>query len=105
MDIVAVARFVRGESDAETRPNKSLQVERLLCVLNGYPHLDLLISIVNYGVDPQWNNTHEKSITSPPKNHGSCIRNFRAVTKSIPERQDAGLYMGLKLIFYRNGLL
>lgn len=85
-------RFVRGETDQDTRPNKALDVTRLAKVLRGYPHLAALIKIATRGVEAEWSCT-PPARRPPPKNHGSCRRHLRAVTKSIREGQDCGQYM------------
>ncbi|EEY64517.1 uncharacterized protein PITG_15758 [Phytophthora infestans T30-4] len=49
-------------------------------------------NVAQVGIDVQWRQGPMKN-RPPPKNHGSCRRYLRAVTRSIREGQDSGQYM------------
>ncbi|OWZ14078.1 hypothetical protein PHMEG_00012500 [Phytophthora megakarya] len=80
LNIEDSVRFVRGESDRDTRPNKALDANRLMQVSK------------HWGSKPSGHARLQRS-DHPPKNHGSCHRNLRSVTKSTREGQDCGQYM------------
>ncbi|EEY68687.1 uncharacterized protein PITG_19002 [Phytophthora infestans T30-4] len=92
MRVEEATQFIRGEHDNDRRPNKAIDPERLHRVLRGYPPLDELTKIAEVGTDVEWRQGPMKN-RPPPKNHGSCRRYLRAVTRSIREGQDAGQYM------------
>ncbi|ETI54057.1 hypothetical protein F443_03087, partial [Phytophthora nicotianae P1569] len=79
----AATQFLRGEDEGDPRPNKALDPDRLQLVLQGYPHLDLLIRIAERGLEAQWIPGPSRR-GPPPKNHGSCKRYLRAVTRKHP---------------------
>ncbi|OWZ06621.1 hypothetical protein PHMEG_00021103 [Phytophthora megakarya] len=79
-------QFLRGEFSNASRPNKALDPMRL------YPHLDLVVQIAKVGIDVTWRGgPHPRR--PPSKNHGSCRRYLRAVTRRLREGQDSGHYM------------
>ncbi|OWZ07715.1 LOW QUALITY PROTEIN: hypothetical protein PHMEG_00019858 [Phytophthora megakarya] len=85
-------QFLRGEFSNNSRPNKVLDPMRLQLVLEGYPHLDQVVQIAKVGINVTWRGgPHPRR--PPSKNHGSCRRYLRAVTRSLREGQDSGQYM------------
>jgi hypothetical protein len=92
LTVEEATKFVRGEFGDDRRPNKAINPDRLRLVLQGYPHLDLLIAIAEQGIDVSWHQGPTPR-RPPPKNHGSCRRYLRAVTRSIREGQDSGQYL------------
>jgi hypothetical protein len=76
------ARFVRGETDLDSRPNKALDPDRLEQVLHGYEHVDLIVKMARVGIEAL--RTDDAAPKRPPaKKHGSCRRYLRAVTISF----------------------
>ncbi|POM62160.1 LOW QUALITY PROTEIN: hypothetical protein PHPALM_28715 [Phytophthora palmivora] len=88
---VSKKQFDLGETASDTRSNKALDPNRLLQFLHGYSHVEALVKIATHGVEAQWSSIPSTRRPSP-KNHGSCRRNLRAVTKNIREDQDCGQY-------------
>jgi hypothetical protein len=92
MSLEEATQFVRGEGVMDSRPNKALEPNRLRFVLDGYPHLDMLVQIAENGIDVEWKKgpTPRRPL---PKNHGSCRRYLRAITRSFRDGQDTGQYI------------
>ncbi|POM58358.1 Hypothetical protein PHPALM_36999 [Phytophthora palmivora] len=93
LSVEDAVRFIRGETASDTRPNKAIDPNRLLQVFHGYSHVEALVKIATHGVEAQWSSTPPTRRPSP-RNHGSCRRNIRAVTKNICENQDCGYPLG-----------
>ncbi|RLN27402.1 hypothetical protein BBJ28_00024183, partial [Nothophytophthora sp. Chile5] len=93
-DLPTLVRVVRGETEADPRPNKALCFRRIAGLLTGYEHSSLLCDIAAHGIHPTW-------ITKQPRqgrvvaNHQSANRHLNAVIRSIRSGQDAGQYLVL----------
>ncbi|GMF62890.1 unnamed protein product [Phytophthora fragariaefolia] len=92
MSLEEATQLVRGEDSVDSRHNKALDPKRLRAVPDGYPHVDLLVEIARNVIAVEWKQG-PKPRRPPPKNHGSCRRYLRAITRRIREGQDAGQYL------------
>lgn len=55
LTIEDMARFVRGESSHDTRPNKSISVKTIGSLFQGYKHSSLLLDMCRFGFYPKFN--------------------------------------------------
>lgn len=84
-------RLVRGQTDADTRPNKALLPTTYEALLCGYEHQRLLIDIAYNGYKAEWK--HSRTNPTWPDNHQSAQAFSASVLKSIAAGQDAGEYL------------
>ena len=64
-------RLLRGETAADPRPNKALEVPIHLPAWSSYEHKDRWDAIVCHGVVPTWNRVPSRQ-DAPPQNHASA---------------------------------
>lgn len=66
----------------------------LQILLKGYEHADIVVAIARHGIEPRWHDI-PNATDRTPRNHQSCKRHLRALTRSIREGQKAGQYLVL----------
>ncbi|OWZ17947.1 hypothetical protein PHMEG_0008033 [Phytophthora megakarya] len=92
MSLADSVRQRRGEFGDDTRPNKGLDPDRLLFVLQGYPLINQPIDIARHGIRPTWKKRLPPQ-RKPPKNHGSASLYKSALSKCIRQGQTSGTYL------------
>ncbi|RLN87346.1 hypothetical protein BBJ28_00008066 [Nothophytophthora sp. Chile5] len=92
MPLPKFVRLIRGETTADTRPNKALEY----LVSESHPHTERWNDVVRQGVRPTWSRPFERQHI-PPANHGSARQALNASIKNIRKGQDADRYLVLDL--------
>jgi hypothetical protein len=95
MSLEATIRLWRGESVADSRPNKALQADHLEWLLHGFEQQDVVLSTIRVGVQHPFRPWPLPAHGSPTLklNHKSAQQMQNALLRSIREGQDAGTYL------------
>lgn len=100
LTLVETVQLLRGESEADPRPNKALDPRRLSWLLEGYEHRDLLVRTAKSGFKATWKQPAASQQTLP-SNHKSAQSHRQALLRSIRRGQDAGEYLVVDLEVFR----
>ncbi|KAE8954356.1 hypothetical protein PR001_g32530, partial [Phytophthora rubi] len=84
----AFVELIRGQTEADYRPNKSLVPAVLKELCAGYKHLDQLQDIARVGVEVTLKATPPRQVNRP-SNHGSAQDRVNVLRKNIRKEQDA----------------
>ncbi|KAF1324822.1 hypothetical protein FI667_g9648, partial [Globisporangium splendens] len=96
MPLPQFVRLLRGETAADSHPNKALEVPKHVKAWEAYEHRHKWETIVNFGVEPQWTGSFPTQ-HRPPKNHASATRAMNVIIKNIRKGQDANRYLVLDI--------
>lgn len=96
MNLPEFVRLLRGESPADSRPNKNLEIPSYHPAWVSYEYNSHWRAIVDHGVIPHWKKAFGKQ-DKPPPNHGSARRALNTIVKNLRAGQDADRYLLLDL--------
>ncbi|EEY54742.1 uncharacterized protein PITG_08283 [Phytophthora infestans T30-4] len=88
MNLPEFVRLLRGESPADSRPNKNLEIPSNHPAWVSYEHNSHWRAIVDHGVILYWKKAFGKQ-DKPPPNHGSARRALNTIVKNLRAGQDA----------------
>ncbi|KAJ8574812.1 hypothetical protein ON010_g4400 [Phytophthora cinnamomi] len=87
-----LVRIVRGESSADSRPNKALNPSTYSLLLQGYPHCAFMMRIATEGFRVRW--LHQRpNQTQRPRNHRSAVTCSDRVASRIAAGEATGTYL------------
>ncbi|EGZ20813.1 hypothetical protein PHYSODRAFT_489139 [Phytophthora sojae] len=96
MQLPEFVRLLRGETEQDPRPNKSLIEPTSLSAWQSYRYETQWAEIVQHGVCPRWKSGFAVQ-DAPPANHGSAVRALNIVVKRLRKGQDENRYLILDL--------
>ncbi|EGZ11850.1 hypothetical protein PHYSODRAFT_517489 [Phytophthora sojae] len=96
MQLPEFVRPLRGETEHDPRPNKSLIEPTSLSAWQSYRYKTQWAEIVQHGVCPRWKSGFAVQ-DAPPANHGSAVRALNIIVKCLRKGQDENRYLILDL--------
>ncbi|OWZ17537.1 hypothetical protein PHMEG_0008513 [Phytophthora megakarya] len=84
LGLAETMRIYRNENSQDTRSNKALDPSRLKVLLEGYPHLSVLLDVARHGISPT---------SCPPNNYLCFTRHQMVAIRSISTGQASGHFL------------